>query len=376
MPEPIVIILSIVGTLIVVGAIALIVSVFRRNIQRALKVGQMVNTQLDQPRNISSPVALLDRDKATNASVTSWSFQPTYRHLLEAADLWTKARLKDKLTVFDKNIFLYQCKYYPNSSHSKIEKIIEEKKEDFLNIPSVSFHYANDELIKDFYNNYFREPTIENLVSEITGEVNGEIKGSLPQVLQARIGTSDLNKWVSTIKLPDASLNGMFLRFQRETIKNNQVVLGIEEVDIELTELEAFEDAIDELRGRFGLEIEEDILDKQRAILKEKAAERTLVKLEQAKDWVLIEGKFKIENDDDFYRCTYLHPVNSYLSNQVGPVTISVLIPKNSLKEHIKGNYAQSIGRSIPLKIYGQVWQPIERRAGVWDLQLTPLAIY
>jgi len=97
---------------------------------------------------------------------------------------------------------------------------------------------------------------------------------------------------------------------------------------------------------------------------------------EHATGWVLVEGKFKIEDRVDFYKCTYTHPVNQYLSNQASPVTISVLIPRTSLKEHIKGNYAQSIGKSIPLKIYGQVWQPVDRKANTWDLQLTPLAIY
>jgi hypothetical protein len=44
-----------------------------------------------------------------------------------------------------------------------------------------------------------------------------------------------------TILWPGASgkesLNGMFLRYQRETIKKEQVTLGLELVDIELTEL-------------------------------------------------------------------------------------------------------------------------------------------
>jgi hypothetical protein len=260
--------------------------------------------------------------------------------------------------------------------YNRIERIIEDKRQKFLNIPSISFHYADDDQIKNFYNEYFKEPTIENLVSEITGEVSGEIKSSLPQILESHVGSQDISKWISTIKLPDVSLNGMFLRFQRETIKNNQVALGIEEVDIELTELKAFEDAIKDFKNRFNFEIDETNLDTKRAQLKEKAAEKTLHKLEQATGWVLIEGKFKIENNEEFYRCTYHHPVNTYLSNQFGPVTISVLIPKNSLKEHIKGNYALSVNRTIPLKIYGQVWQPLDIESNVMDLQLTPLAIY
>jgi hypothetical protein len=271
---------------------------------------------------------------------------------------------------------VYRVRSYSETSTNRIEKIISDKAQKFLNIPNISFQFANHEQIKSFYDEYFKEPTIESLVSEITGETSGDIKGSLPKIIEAEIGGKDINKWISNIKIPESSSNAMFLRYQRETIKKEQVTLGIEEVDIELTELEAFEDSIENIKERFDLDIDEAILNNQRTYLKEKAAEKTLHKLEQATGWVLIEGKFKVEREENFYRCTYVHPVNNYLSGQIGPVTISVLISMKSLEEHIKGNYAQSVGRSIPLKIYGQVWQPIDRETDVWDLQLTPLAIY
>jgi alanyl-tRNA synthetase len=108
----------------------------------------------------------------------------------------------------------------------KLEEIVEEKKEKFINIPSVYFHFANKEQIRSSYEDYFKEPTIESLVSEITKEISGESKGGVPQMLEARIGGKDLSKWISTIKLPDVSLSSMFLRYQTETIKNGQVTLG------------------------------------------------------------------------------------------------------------------------------------------------------
>lgn len=264
----------------------------------------------------------------------------------------------------------------PGSLTQRIEKIVAEKKQKFLNIPNISFQFANHERIKDFYDVYFNEPTIESMISEVSGEHNGNIKGSVPQFIEAQMQETNTNKWTSNIKVPTLSSNAMFLRYQRETIKREQATLGIEEVDIELTELDAFEDAIENIKERFGLEIDEAILSKHRAILKEKAADKTLCKLEQITGWILIEGKFKVEKKDDFYKCTYTHPVNNYLSDQIVPVTISILISSNSLEEHIKGNYAQSIGKSIPLTVYGQVWQPIDRQTSVWELQLTPLAVY
>lgn len=265
----------------------------------------------------------------------------------------------------------------PGPLTQRIEKIIAEKKQKFLNIPNISFQFADHKRISDFYYVYFEGPVVESMTSEVSGERNGNIKGSIPQFIEAQVQGTNANKLTSSIKIPILSSNAMFLHYQRETIKQEQATLGIEEVDIELTRLQAFEDAIKNIKERFDLEIDETTLNKQRAILKEKAADKTLSKLERiGGDWVLIEGKFKIEKEDDAYKCTYFHPVNNYLPDQIVPVTISILIPSNSLEEHIKGNYAQSIGKSIPLKVYGQVWQPIDRQTQVWELQLNPLAVY
>jgi hypothetical protein len=249
-----------------------------------------------------------------------------------------------------------------NTTAKRIEDIINEKKQRFLDTPSISFHFADKEQIQNFYNDYFKEPTLESLVSEISGETNGQIKASIPQVVESKIGSKDISKWISTIKLPDTSLAGMFLRYQRETIKSEQVTLGIEEVDIELTELQEFEQSIQDLDQRFAVKLDTTLLDSIKAKLKEKAAEKTLVKLEQATGWVLIEGRFKIARDGDFYQCTYTHPVNEYLPMQSSHVTISVLVEADRLEPRIAGNYAQSVGKLIPLKIYGKVWQPIDRK--------------
>jgi hypothetical protein len=264
----------------------------------------------------------------------------------------------------------------PRSSSKKLEDIIGGKKNRFLNLPGIAFHFADASQITNFYNDYFKEPTVAGMVAEITGEVDAEVKGSIPQLLEARIGSKDIGKWISTIRLPDTSLSGMFLRYQRENIKSGAVTLGIEEVEIEFNELQAFDEVIGQLTTRFGLTLDAALLNKQRALLKERAAERTLAKLEQATGWVLVEGRFRIDLDADFYRCSYIHPVNEYLSPQSTPVSITVLLPVKSMEASFAGNYAASIGKLIPLKVYGSVWQPIDRKTGVWQLELTPVAVY
>ncbi len=155
-----------------------------------------------------------------------------------------------------------------------------------------------------------------------------------------------------------------------------QVALGLEEVDIELSELQAFEDAIEDVRKRFGLQLEPTLLNRHRTVLKEKAAEKTLMKLESETGWVSIEGKYKVEMEGDFYRCTYVHPVTNYIKQGQHPITISVLLPATALEPTFAGNYAVSVDKWIPLRIYAQVWQPVGRKTSTWQLQLTPVAVY
>jgi hypothetical protein len=169
----------------------------------------------------------------------------------------------------------------------------------------------------------------------------------------------------------------MFARYQRESINRGEVTLGLEELDIELNEMQQFEAAVDNFQRSFGLSLDRDLVDSHRAILKEKAAKTMLDKLENATGWILIEGRFKIDKvNDEMYLCTYNHPVNEYIHIEESPVTISFTIRIDSILPRYSGNYAQSLGRLIPLRVYGKVWQPISRRMKAWNLEITPLAIY
>ncbi|MBW8002421.1 MAG: hypothetical protein FVQ80_10435 [Planctomycetes bacterium] len=259
------------------------------------------------------------------------------------------------------------------SSEDGIEKI----RERLLNIPNISFHYADKDNITNYYNDYFREPTVENFVKEATSEISGDLKGNIPKFLEAKAGGKNLTKWISTIKLPDTSLNGMFLRYQREIINNNQVILGLEIADVELSDMTEFEKLVDILEKDFDFKIDTKALDKGRTKLKGKTAEQTISKLEDASGWVLVEGNFQISvAKEGFYKCTYSHPINSYLPDSNKDITISFLIPKNGIEPHVAGNYLESIDREIPLTVYGKVWQPLNKKQDIWELQITPLAVY
>jgi hypothetical protein len=217
---------------------------------------------------------------------------------------------------------------------------------------------------------------MESLVTEIAGEVSAEAKVGIAQVLESKLGGKNLSKWISTVKLPDTSLPGMFARYQREAIKRGEVALGLEELDIELNQVRQFDSAVRNLEKTFGLVLEEATVETHRATLKQKAAEKMLTKLEAASGWVLLEGKFNIQLVDAVYRCTYHHPLNEFVPEDTGPITISFAMAADQLEMRYANNYSQSVGRSIPLRVFGKVWQPISRMDGAWDLEITPLAVY
>jgi hypothetical protein len=252
----------------------------------------------------------------------------------------------------------------------------EKKKERFLNIANISFHFADKERIKTFYDDYFKEPTIMNLITESITENDSGIKASIPSILESKIGGKDLSKWISNIKLPDITENGMFKRYQNETIQKNQVQLGLEEDDIELSVLSEFEEQVQDFSDEFEFKFDHDVVEVQKTKLKEKAAERTLKSLEKANGWVLIEGNFLIQKEnDEFYKVTMKHPVSNYLASGK-EVLLSCLVPISKIEPSVAGNYTNSVNKSIPIKIYGQVWQPINRNENIWELIITPLAMY
>jgi len=290
-------------------------------------------------------------------------------------------RQTNKLTDTTTNRLFFELErvrnYITETQQTQLSGAIEKKKEKWLNVPNISFHFADKEKITNFYNDYFKEPTVEQVINELVGEVSGEIKGKIPQVIESKVGGKDISKWISTIKLPDISTAEMFRRWQRETIKNGQVTLGLELVDIDLSDLEAFDKLLSQLKLKFELQLEEPQVNQHRTALKRKAAENTIRRLEIATGMILVEGKFRITDlAPEFYKCIYDHPVNEYVADDTKHITISLILKRDALESGIAGNYVQSIGRSIPLTVYGKVWQPVDRKENVWDLQITPLAVY
>lgn len=252
----------------------------------------------------------------------------------------------------------------------------EMKREQFLKTPNVAFHYADKIQIQNFYQEYFREPIIEKRVEEVTAENAQNGKGNLDNMLSAEASKSAGHKRISTLKYPETTINGMFLRYQKEMIRQHQVTIGLEELDIELENLKSFNLVFERLESEFGfVDIDREKIKQHEDLLKAKAAEKTLETLQNASDWVIIKGNFLLQWDEGFYRLTLEHPVNQFLQ-QKEKIRISTMIPQTAIESSFLANYKNSLGSRIPVTIYGKVWKPIDREQGHFDLEITALAIY
>lgn len=253
-----------------------------------------------------------------------------------------------------------------------------EEKKLFLDIPNVDFDYADRNKISNFYNSYFKKEKfrIEQVVSENISEYGGETKGQIPSVLESKISDKDQNKLTSTLKPYELSAEEMFLNYQRETVQKGQVTLGLEKVDIDLSDLNSFDNLIGELKTRFNFEADKTQVENTRIFLRKRAAERTILRLETSNGYVLMQGKFKISGSDNLYKLTYDHPVNEYVAVEGNRISISLFVNKDAIEPSAAGNYAQAIGSTITIKVYGSIWKNVARKEDSWELQITPLAIY
>lgn len=265
-----------------------------------------------------------------------------------------------------------------SSEREKVKKteeaILMAKRDKFLNIPNITFHYANRSVLESFYTDYFMEPHIENLVRELIDEETAGIESGLPKILSSKLEGKNLQKWVQNIKLPELSLNQKFLRYQRMLIEKKQVEYGFDEVSISLEELTKYDQAVAKIQEDFNVNFDDSLKESHRSAIKQRVANRLLDNLQAISGLVLLEGKYLIEGDGDNYKLTYRHQISDLLGDQTVSITLKVI--KQSIENDVKINYQSSVGQSIPIFVFGKVWSPLDTGADKWEIIVTPLAIY
>ena len=113
------------------------------------------------------------------------------------------------------------------------------------------------------------------------------------------------------------------------------------------------------MKSRFELELPQELTNPTEQILRQKAAERTLQKLETISGTVVIEGQFQVAkltiSSQNSYKCTLDHPVNEYFKGKE-PVTISVNVTPQNIIE-----FEQSVGKLMLLRVYGKIARQLNR---------------
>ncbi|MGR3310757.1 MAG: hypothetical protein ACUZ77_08275 [Candidatus Brocadiales bacterium] len=258
----------------------------------------------------------------------------------------------------------------------KLSTAIEKKKHEILNYSIPFLLYEDEEWLHDTYNQFFQKPRIEHLVQVKTSRRSGEFDVTLYERFGTKLSREDITELISEFKPAETDPLIMFDWIQEYAIKKGKVILDLELLDVELPQLEEFEELVNMLREKYEIEIPKKTLESQKSILSKKATVRTLSKLEDAKGWVLVEGDFLIEELGDKLQFTYRHPVSNYIANPENSVYIVFEIPKSSIKPKFKSHFMDNIGEPVDFKVFGAIPFPIGRKNKPRNIKIQPLAIY
>jgi len=257
-------------------------------------------------------------------------------------------------------------------------EITDKRVRDLVDRPKVSFHFVDKDAVETYYNDLFREPVYESFSNEVAGGASKGISLTTPSGVGGRIERENSSKQVVNMRVPERTLQGKFVRYQKQTVLKGQVKLNVELVESDLSDLHKFDKLLSELMSSFDLSLDEvDAIKQRRALLKKDAVKKTLARLENIEGDVLIFGKFNIsELDSDTYKFTYIHPVNDYLTETENKITIGFSLRKHDVEPSFAGMYAEDIGKSFLLKVYGNIPYPLDGNNGRWEIRIIPLAVY
>lgn len=291
----------------------------------------------------------------------------------------------DRLLAMNKSIEPQQAKVISGSN------TVITKKQKFLRLTAIDFIYANEAQITNLHNCVMSQRfTTDTIATEQTKELSVNAKAGIDIKAVANVGAEgggkNSIKVTTTEKSLPTSPNAMFLNYQREMINRDQVILGLEDVDNDIDsvdngDLNELNQLVEILNTKFKCGVNEQQVVQKRSELTTKAIASTRLKLEQADDFVLIEGKFEINAEDDLYKCVYTHPISDLLTNEI--IHIVFHLDKSSIVDNYKITFQNLVGRKTPLKVYGRVASALSPTPGTLtstpihkELSITPIAIY
>jgi hypothetical protein len=260
-----------------------------------------------------------------------------------------------------------------------MSKVIESIQNEFLRLTDVRFLYADKNEIDRLYNDYLSSDfKIEGVSTETTKETGGNIGlGDKTIPIEIKGNKKATSKITTTMKTFPISTNAMFLKYQQVIIGSNQVTFGLEiGGSTQSPEQIEFDGLINKLKNKFNLSIQPEQIAQKIKDLKEKAAEETLLRLEQASGIILIKEKFEVTENEKTYKFSYLHPISEQLPNEnnENKVKIVFFLEKDLIEN--KNVINSVINQHMPLKVHGRVILPLSRKEKRLELHIEPTAVY
>jgi len=252
-----------------------------------------------------------------------------------------------------------------------------EQSKDFLNAPFTTLLYVDSLEVDALYSLYFDESTVTGITNEIFGESSHELGATVPSIGGAKIGNKGSSKTVQSIKPAELTIAKKFFRLKRILILRQQIVTGLELVDVDISQYSNMKSILSNLRKEYGLHLEksQSEIDEVSKTLLRDAAKGIVRRLESAKELTLIDGKFKVSSENEKYIFTYDHPVNAYLSSKKNEITIKFTLPVESLSNS-QSDFSQLVGKLIPLKVFAKILLPLDSKSESWDVVVKPIAVY
>ncbi len=264
-----------------------------------------------------------------------------------------------KLTHFERVEILIP--YSENVSSNEIPAIndnkVKEKKEHLLGQKDFSFHYLLESDIKQSYNDYFKDPDVnqdiivKRLEAEISREKVESISGGIPEMLDVLVKSGDLSKIISSIELQDISPSRKFVQYLKKIVENDDLSLNLELKTEKSNELLEFDSIIRKIRSKYKLlKLDQQEIDATRKLLGTRNINAFLNRWndEIVQKKVMISANFEINKTDRNFQLTYKHPYNNN-------ILFFASLDSENFQPGWESQYSDLAGQNMKLNIFGQI---------------------
>jgi hypothetical protein len=225
--------------------------------------------------------------------------------------------------------------------HDEEKDIVEKKRIDLLKKTIPSFEYINEISVNQCYDAHFLEPKIKEWVVRIIKENQTEISTQLPDIISGSISNETLQELVYSVRIKDQSTEAKFNQYLKHILGKQSVLMNLEYLDINSTELAQFEEAISSINSKFKINLNTSDIQSFKKTLEQRAADEILDRLKRADGEVIIKGDFLVKGlPNDEYELIYRHPISNTTRKTVGQDVLLVIpLDRNKLDKETQRSY-------------------------------------